>query len=142
MFGVFKHTFSDKRLPIFRGFDDLFYIPHSRHTEIRAEDIEKVKELEIISSSREAGVCIVKAKNGRQLFITGHAEYSRNTLDSEYRRDKSKNLPIEIPVNYYPNNNPEKTPIMSWSSTANLFFSNWLNYYVYQETPYNLEEIQ
>jgi homoserine O-succinyltransferase len=142
MFGVFKHTHVDDKLPIFRGFDDIFAIPHSRHTEIRAEDIEKVDELQIIASSEEAGVTIVKAKNGRQLFITGHAEYSRHTLDGEYRRDLAKNLPIEIPKNYYPNDDPDSKPVMSWQSTANLFFSNWLNYYVYQETPYNLEEIQ
>jgi homoserine O-succinyltransferase len=142
MFGVFEHTNSNEKLPIFRGFDDVFFIPHSRHTEIRAEDIEKVSALEIIAASAEAGVSIVKAKNGRQLFITGHAEYSRHTLDTEYRRDKSQNLPIEIPVNYYPDNNPEKVAQMRWKSTANLLFSNWLNYYVYQETPYNLEEIQ
>ena len=142
MFGVFEHTFSDKKLPIFRGFDDVFHIPHSRHTEIRAGDIEKVQDLEIIASSEEAGVCMVKAKNGRQLFITGHAEYSRHTLDSEFKRDKAKKLPIEKPVNYYRENNSEKSPVMSWSSTANLLFSNWLNYYVYQETPYDLEQIQ
>ena len=142
MFGVFKHTNRNNQLPIFRGFDDEFYIPHSRHTEIRAEDIEKVDELEIISSSETAGVSIVKAKNGKQLFITGHSEYSRHTLDDEYKRDKAKNLPIEMPVNYYIDNNPDNSPVMRWKSTANLFFSNWLNYYVYQETPYNLEEIQ
>ena len=142
MFGVFPHEMSDERLPIFRGFDDLFYVPHSRHTEIRAEDIEKVDELQIIAASKEAGVTMVKAKSGRQLFITGHAEYSRNTLDSEYHRDKAKHLPIDIPVNYYPDNNPANVPVMRWKSTANLLFSNWLNYYVYQETPYNLEEIQ
>ncbi|QGY47360.1 homoserine O-succinyltransferase [Maribellus comscasis] len=142
MFGVFKHRHVDDKLPIFRGFDDVFSIPHSRHTEIRAEDIKKVDELQVVAYSEEAGVTIVKAKNGRQLFITGHAEYSRHTLDGEYHRDKAKNLPIEIPKNYYPNNNPDEKPIMSWQSTANLFFSNWLNYYVYQETPYNLEEIQ
>ena len=141
MFGVFKHTASDEKLPIFRGFDDVFFIPHSRHTEIKAEDIEKVAGLQIVATSEEAGVTIVKAKNGRQLFITGHAEYSRHTLEGEYRRDLEKNLPIEIPVNYYPGDNPENTPVMSWRSTANLFFSNWLNYYVYQETPYNLDEI-
>ncbi|MEZ5105721.1 MAG: homoserine O-succinyltransferase [Draconibacterium sp.] len=141
MFGVFAHTNTNEKLPIFRGFDDLFYIPHSRHTEIRAKDIEKVEALEIIASSDDAGVTIVKAKNGRQLFITGHSEYSRHTLDSEYKRDLSKNLPIDIPVNYYPDNNPENIPVMRWKSTANLFFSNWLNYYVYQETPYNVEEI-
>ncbi len=142
MFGVFKHTPTDKQLPIFRGFDDEFYIPHSRHTEIRESDIIKSEALEIISSSEEAGVTIVKAKNGRQLFITGHAEYSRLTLDSEFKRDKAKNLPIDLPVNYYLDNNPDNLPVMRWSSTANLLFSNWLNYYVYQETPYNLEEIQ
>ena len=142
MFGVFKHTNTNNQLPIFRGFDDEFYIPHSRHTEIRAEDIEKVDALEIIATSEIAGVSIVKAKNGKQLFITGHSEYSRLTLDGEYKRDKAKNLPIEMPVNYYVDDNPDKSPIMRWKSTANLFVSNWLNYYVYQETPYNLEEIQ
>ncbi|WP_163324268.1 homoserine O-acetyltransferase MetA [Draconibacterium mangrovi] len=141
MFGVFEHHLSDNTLPIFRGFDDVFFIPHSRHTEIRKGDIEKVDELQVISHSEEAGVSIVKAKNGRQLFITGHSEYSRNTLDGEYKRDMAKNLPIEIPRNYYPDNDPSKTPVMRWKSTANLLFSNWLNYYVYQETPYDLEQI-
>ena len=141
MFGVFKHTHSNNNLPILRGFDDVFFIPHSRYTEIRAEDVKKVDGLQIVATSDDAGVTIVKARNGKQLFITGHAEYSRHTLDSEYRRDLAKNLPINIPVNYYPENNTEKSPLMRWQSTANLFFSNWLNYYVYQETPYNLEEI-
>jgi len=140
-FGVFKHTHVDEKLPIFRGFDDVFFVPHSRHTEVRAEDIEKVDDLHIIASSEEAGVTIVKAKNGKQLFITGHAEYSRHTLDGEYHRDLAKKLPIDIPVNYYPDDDPNQKPLMRWQSTANLFFSNWLNYYVYQETPYNLEEI-
>lgn len=141
MFGVFEHTHSNSQLPILRGFDDVFYMPHSRHTEIRAGDIEKAGELQIISASAEAGVAIVKAKNGRQLFITGHSEYSRNTLDMEYRRDVAKNLPIHVPVNYYPQDDPSRLPCMRWRSTANLLFTNWLNYYVYQETPYNLEEI-
>ncbi|HYQ55874.1 MAG TPA: homoserine O-succinyltransferase [Draconibacterium sp.] len=141
MFGVFEHRLSDSKLPIFRGFDDVFYIPHSRHTEIRKEDIEKVKELEIISCSDEAGVSIVKAKEGRQLFITGHSEYSRRTLDTEYKRDLAKKLPIEMPVNYYANNDSAYDPVMRWKSTANLLFANWLNYYVYQETPYDLEQI-
>jgi homoserine O-succinyltransferase/O-acetyltransferase len=141
MFGVFEHTHASSQLPIFRGFDDVFFMPHSRHTEVRAEDIEKVKGLQIISSSEQAGVAIVKAKNGRQLFITGHSEYSRNTLDTEFRRDKAKQLPIQIPVNYYAGNDPSHAPVMRWGSTANLLFANWLNYYVYQETPYNLEEI-
>lgn len=142
MFGVFKHTHVDANLPIFRGFDDVFFVPHSRHTEIRTEDVEKVEEVQIIASSEEAGVTIVKARNGRQLFITGHAEYARNTLDGEYHRDVAKNLPIEIPVNYYPDDDPKQRPQMRWQSTANLLFTNWLNYYVYQETPYNLEEIK
>ncbi|HKL33525.1 MAG TPA: homoserine O-succinyltransferase [Tangfeifania sp.] len=141
MFGVFEHTHSNSQLPILRGFDDVFFMPHSRHTEIRAEDIEKVDELQIISQSAEAGVAIVKAKKGRQLFITGHSEYSRHTLDSEYKRDLQKKLPIRVPVNYYPADDSTKTPLMRWGSAANLLFSNWLNYYVYQETPYNLEEI-
>nr|WP_320000402.1 homoserine O-succinyltransferase [uncultured Draconibacterium sp.] len=141
MFGVFEHHLTDNTLPIFRGFDDVFFIPHSRHTEIRKEDIGKVDELKVISYSDEAGVSIVKAKNGRQLFVTGHCEYSRNTLGGEYKRDKAKNLPIEIPKNYYPDNDSSKIPVMRWKSTANLLFSNWLNYYVYQETPYDLEQI-
>lgn len=141
MFGVFEHTASDNKLPIFRGFDDVFYIPHSRHTDVKAEDINKNPLLEIIASSDEAGVTIVKARNGRQLFITGHAEYSRNTLDSEYKRDLAQNIPIQLPGNYYPGNDAGRNPLMRWKSTANLLFSNWLNYYVYQETPYNLDEI-
>jgi homoserine O-succinyltransferase/O-acetyltransferase len=141
MFGVFRHTVSDDKLPIFRGFDDEFYVPHSRHTEIRKVDIEKVDGLNVLSVSPESGVNMVVGKKGRQLFITGHLEYSRYTLDGEYRRDKAKNLPIQIPVNYYPDDNDSLTPVMRWKSAANLLFSNWLNYYVYQETPYNLEEI-
>lgn len=141
MFGVFKHTHTNNNRPILRGFDDEFFMPHSRYTEIREEDIKKIKGLQIISTSEKAGVGIVKAKNGRQLFITGHSEYSRHTLDNEYRRDLAKNLPIDIPVNYYPDDNAAKQPLMRWQSTANLLFSNWLNYYVYQETPYNLNDI-
>jgi homoserine O-succinyltransferase len=142
MFGVFEHKLSNPKLPIFRGFDDVFYVPHSRHTEIREDDIKKVAELEVIATSPDAGVTMVKAKNGRQLFITGHAEYSRHTLDGEYKRDRAKNLSIEIPKNYYPDDNSENNPVMRWRSTANLLFANWLNYYVYQETPYDLEEIE
>jgi homoserine O-succinyltransferase/O-acetyltransferase len=141
MFGIFEHRHTNSQLPILRGFDDVFYMPHSRHTEIREEDIKKVDALQIICSSEVAGVAIVKAKNGRQLFITGHSEYSRFTIEKEYKRDMEKKLPIKIPVNYYPDNDSSKTPCMRWGSTANLLFSNWLNYYVYQETPYNLEEI-
>lgn len=141
MFGVFEHTHVNSHLPILRGFDDVFFMPHSRHTEIRVEDIVKVDGLQIVAQSEQAGVAIVKANSGRQLFITGHSEYSRHTLDTEYKRDLAKKLPIQIPVNYYPGNDFSKTPCMRWGSTANLLFSNWLNYYVYQETPYNLEEI-
>ena len=141
MFGVFSHKVSDDKLPIFRGFDDEYFVPHSRHTEIRREDIEKVPALEIISASKEAGVNMLMAKNGRQFFITGHSEYSRETLNNEYQRDLKKKLPIDIPKNYYPNDDPKQKPLMKWRSAANLMFSNWLNYYVYQETPYNLEDI-
>lgn len=141
VFGVFEHTHSNNLLPILRGFDDIFYMPHSRYTEVKAEDIRKVDQLEIIADSENAGVAIVKAKGGRQLFITGHFEYSRYTLDLEYKRDIAKKIPIKIPVNYYPGDDPSVSPLMLWGSAANLLFTNWLNYYVYQETPYNLEEI-
>lgn len=141
MFGIFSHSAKDDRLPIFRGFDDAFRIPHSRHTEIKAEDIEKSGDLDIISTSHEAGVAMVTGQKGRQLFITGHPEYSRMTLDQEYRRDLAKNLPIEVPKHYYPDDDPSFPPLMQWKSTGNLLFTNWLNYYVYQETPYNLAEI-
>lgn len=141
VFGVFEHTHSNNLLPILRGFDDIFYMPHSRYTEVKAEDIRKVDQLDIIADSENAGVAIVKAKGGRQLFITGHFEYSRYTLDLEYKRDIAKKIPIKIPANYYPGDDPSVSPLMLWGSAANLLFTNWLNYYVYQETPYNLEEI-
>lgn len=141
MFGVFRHSLSDDKLPIFRGFDDEYYVPHSRHTEIRRSDIDKVEGLSIVSESEESGVNMVIGKSGRQLFITGHLEYARYTLDGEYRRDLAKNLPIQIPVNYFPGDDTSKPPVIKWKSAANLLFANWLNYYVYQETPYNLEEI-
>lgn len=141
MFGVFRHTLSDDKLPIFRGFDDEFWVPHSRHTEIQRRDIEQVEGLTIISESEESGVNMVIGRGGRQVFITGHLEYSRYTLDGEYQRDTAKNLPIQVPVNYYPENNPARQPLIRWKSAANLLFANWLNYYVYQETPYNLAEL-
>jgi homoserine O-succinyltransferase/O-acetyltransferase len=141
MFGVFRHRLSDDKLPIFRGFDDEYFVPHSRHTEIRKEDIDKVSQLAILSESEESGVNMVVGQKGRQIFITGHMEYARFTLDGEFKRDKAKNLPIAIPANYYPGDNPSQSPVMRWKSAANLLFANWLNYYVYQETPYNLEEI-
>ncbi len=140
-FGVFKHKNMNDMLPIFRGFDDEYYVPHSRHTKVLEEDIRKVPELNIISKSEESGVNMVMTPNGRQFFVTGHSEYSRYTLDTEYKRDVKKNLPIEIPVNYYPNDDPEQEPLMRWRGHANLLITNWLNYYVYQATPYNLEQI-
>lgn len=139
MFGVFKHRNLNDTLPIFRGFDDEYFVPHSRHTEILEKDIVKINELNIISKSDESGVNMVMTHDGRQFFITGHSEYSRYTLDTEYKRDLKKKLPIEIPVNYYPENDPNKEPLMRWRGHANLLISNWLNYYVYQKTPYNLD---
>lgn len=141
MFGNFPQTPSNTRLPIFRGFDDVFYMPHSRHTEIRREDILRVPELSIIAESEQSGVSMVMARNGREIFVTGHSEYSPNTLDTEYRRDLAKGLPIEMPVNYYRNDDPDQGPLVTWRGHGNLLFTNWLNYYVYQETPYNIEDI-
>ena len=140
MFGVFKHRNVNNQLPIFRGFDDEYYVPQSRHTEIREADIEKVKELDIISTSDDSGINGVMAMEGRQFFMTGHSEYSRFTLDTEYKRDLLSNLPIHIPANYYPGNDPSQEPIMRWRGHANLLISNWLNYYVYQETPFDLDQ--
>ena len=144
MFGIFKHHICEgmHQLPIFRGFDDEFFVPHSRHTEVRREDIEKHPELTIISESEDSGVHIVMARGGRQFFVTGHSEYSPYTLDTEYRRDLDKGLPIEMPRNYYRNDDPEQGPLVRWRSVANLLFSNWMNYYVYQETPYDINEIR
>lgn len=141
MFGIFPQVPSDARLPIFRGFDDIFYMPHSRHTEIRREDLLRVPELSIIAESEQSGVSMVMARNGREIFVTGHSEYSPNTLDTEYRRDMAKGLPIEMPVNYYRNDDPDQGPLVTWRGHGNLLFTNWLNYYVYQETPYNIEDI-
>ena len=141
MFGVFEHAKYNPLNPIFRGFDDVFYAPHSRHTEVRAEDIRKVSELTLLSDSPEAGVYMVMARNGREFYITGHSEYSPNTLDTEYKRDLDKGLPINMPKNYYLNDNPDNNPLVRWRSHANLLFTNWLNYFVYQETPYDLTKI-
>ena len=141
MFGVFKHVVLDKKNPIFRGFDDEFFVPHSRHTEIRRKDIEKVKGLKIISESDESGVYMVMGRGGREFFITGHSEYSPYTLDTEYKRDLDKGLPIKMPRHYYRDDNPELGPLVRWRSHANLLFTNWLNYFVYQLTPYNIETI-
>ena len=144
MFGIFEHHVCEgfQKLPIFRGFDDVFFVPHSRHTEIRREDIGKNPALQIISESEDSGVHIVMARGGREFFVTGHSEYAPYTLDTEYRRDLGKGLSINMPQNYYRDNDPEKGPLVRWRSTANLLFSNWLNYYVYQETPYDINEIR
>ena len=142
MFGVFKHRTLDPLHPIFRGFDDEFYVPHSRHTEVRKEDILKVPELTLLSESDESGVYMVMARGGREFFVTGHSEYSPLTLDTEYRRDLEKGLPIEMPRNYYINDDPDRGPVVRWRGHANLLFSNWLNYFVYQETPYNINDIE
>ena len=141
MFGIFEHKMLEPFCPIFRGFDDHFFVPHSRHTEIRKEDVLKVPELTILSESEVSGVHMVMAREGRDFFVTGHSEYSPMTLDTEYRRDLSKGLPIQMPVNYYKNDDPEQGVIVRWRAHANLLFTNWLNYYVYQETPYDIETI-
>ena len=141
-FGIFRQTPLDKSLPIFRGFDDEFMMPHSRHTEIRRKDIEDRDMLTLIAESADSGVGIVMARNGREFFITGHMEYAPDTLDKEYKRDRGKRDDVEMPVNYYEHDDPTLHPIVSWRAHANLFFSNWINYYVYQETPYNIDEIE
>ena len=141
MFGVFKHSICDPKHPLFRGFDDFFFVPHSRHTEIRKSDIVRVPELKVLSESDIAGVNIVASKDGREFFFTGHSEYSPDTLDKEFKRDRDRNIPIDIPANYYVDNNPDNAPMVMWRSHANLLFVNWLNYFVYQITPYNLEAI-
>ncbi|MBN1118546.1 MAG: homoserine O-succinyltransferase [Bacteroidales bacterium] len=142
MFGVFDHTVNNTKVPLLRGFDEVFHAPHSRHTEVRREDIEKIPELEIISESEDAGVYIVIDKTGKQIFVTGHSEYDPTTLKDEYERDINKGLDIEMPQNYFRNNDPANQPRVRWKSHANLLFSNWLNYYVYQTTPFNIDDIQ
>lgn len=141
MFGVFPHKINMKNTKLLMGFDDEFFVPHSRHTEIRKGDIEKVEGLGILAESEESGVYIVSTKGGRQIFVTGHSEYDPGTLKSEYDRDVNKGLDIKVPRNYFLENDPKKAPMVKWRGHANLLFSNWLNYYVYQETPYNLEEL-
>lgn len=142
MFGVFPHTVAKQNTKLLRGFDDVFYVPQSRHTEVRKEDIERVPDIEILSESDEAGVYIVASKDGRQIFVTGHSEYDPLTLKWEYDRDINKGLQIAIPKNYYPNDDPTRMPYVTWRAHANLLFSNWLNYYVYQETPYDLKTLK
>jgi homoserine O-succinyltransferase len=142
MFGIFRHHVNVQGLPIFRGFDDEFFVPHSRHTEVRREDILKVKDLQLVAESDESGVYMCMARGGRDIFVTGHSEYSPLTLDSEYKRDLGKGLPIDMPRNYYRNDDPSQPPVVRWRGHANLLFANWLNYYVYQETPFNIDEIR
>ncbi|MCR4639128.1 homoserine O-succinyltransferase [Ruminococcus sp.] len=142
MFGIFPHRAEVSNCQLLRGFDDIFYVPHSRNTEVRREDIERIPQLEILTSSEMSGVHIIANKNGRQYFITGHSEYDRDTIANEYRRDVEKGIDIQIPYNYFPNDDPNNMPVFSWRCTANLMFSNWLNYCVYQKTPYNLEELE
>lgn len=141
MFGIFPQTPLCLSLPIFRGFDDVFYMPHSRHTELRREDILAVPELSLIAESPQSGVGMVMARGGREIFITGHSEYSPYTLDTEYKRDLGKGLPIKMPLNYYRNDDPSQPPLVTWRAHGNLLFQNWLNYYVYQETPYDINDI-
>lgn len=136
MFGVYGHHVMNRKVPLVRGFDDYFYAPHSRHTEVRKEDILKHKELTVLAESKEAGVFLVIEKEGRQIFVMGHPEYDRLTLDAEYKRDLAKNLPIEMPVNYYPDDNAKERPLLQWRSHGNILYANWLNYYVYQQTPF------
>lgn len=142
MFGVFEHGVNRSTSKLMRGFDSSFYVPHSRHTTVLKEDIKKVRELEILSESKEAGVYIVFTKAGKQIFVTGHSEYDANTLDEEYKRDLKKGIKIDMPKNYYYGDNPENEPVMRWRSHASLLYSNWLNYFVYQITPYNIDEIK
>lgn len=136
--GVYKHRVLNRKIPFVRGFDDVFYAPHSRYTGVSKEEIEKNEKLTILAESDEAGVLIVMAEDGKQIFVTGHLEYDRMTLDTEYRRDLAKGIPIEVPENYYPNDNPEMRPLLTWRNHSNAMYSNWLNYYVYQVTPYEL----
>lgn len=142
MFGIFPHRILNERCPVVRGFDDVFYAPHSRHTDVRQEDVATVEELEIISISDDAGVYIVVSKDGRQVFVTGHSEYDPWTLKKEYERDRKKGLEIEVPQNYFPDNDASQKPTVRWRSHATLLYTNWLNYYVYQETPFDITQIR
>lgn len=136
LFGVFSHKVSNRRVPLVRGFDDYFYIPHSRHTAVSAEEIHACKELMVMAESEEAGVLLAMAGDGRQIFVMGHPEYDRYTLHNEYMRDKEKGLPIQVPKNYYPDDDCTRRPNLLWRSHCNNLYTNWLNYYVYQATPY------
>lgn len=142
LFGVFRHHPDHRRSMLMRGFDDEFWVPHSRHTEVRREDIERHPELKIVASSPEAGVLICMTERGKQVFVTGHSEYDADTLGLEYRRDRDAGLPIALPENYYTDDDETKPPLVRWRSCANLLYSNWLNYFVYQTTPYDINEIK
>jgi homoserine O-succinyltransferase/O-acetyltransferase len=142
LFGVFQHQRYDNNMPLFRGFEDSFPVPHSRYTEVKAEDIIARPQLELLAASEEAGVCAVSAHQGRQIFITGHLEYDTDTLAAEYRRDVAKGLDIAVPQHYFPGDDPQAKPAATWRAHAHLLFTNWLNYYVYQATPYNLDELE
>lgn len=142
MFGVFRQYVTDPLLPIFRGFDDYFFMPHSRHTEVRRSDIVANKALTLVAESPESGAGIVMARGGREFFITGHLEYAPDTLGNEYKRDMGKRDDVDMPVNYYKDDDPDNPPVVTWRAHANLFFNNWINYYVYQETPYDIDKIE
>ena len=142
MFGIFPQGPLEPQLPIFRGFDDMFQMPHSRHTELHREDILACPDLSLIAESPDSGVSMVMARNGREFFITGHLEYAPNTLDNEYKRDKDIRDDVEMPKHYYRDDDPEKEPLVTWRAHANLLYSNWINYYVYQETPYDINKIE
>ena len=139
LFGVFRHKVMNRKIPLVRGFDDVFYAPHSRHTDVPAERIHADKRLTMLAESEEAGAFLVMAQAGRQIFVMGHPEYDRITLNGEYKRDVGKGLPIDIPVNYYPDDDPDNRPLLTWRAHANNLYTNWLNYYVYQVTPYDLD---
>lgn len=138
LFGVFEHKVMNRKIPLVRGFDDIFYIPHSRHTAVRDEEIKACPELIILAESKEAGVCLCMTEGGKEIYVMGHPEYDRYTLHNEYLRDKEKGLSIRMPKNYYPDDDPTKKPFLQWRSHSNNLYSNWLNYYVYQVTPYEL----
>lgn len=142
LFGVYPHRVERRSSMLMRGFDDVFMVPHSRHTTVRREDIERCSKLKILASSEQAGVYAMATEGGRQIFITGHSEYDARTLEAEYLRDKNAGLPIHVPENYYPDNDDTKPPVVSWRSHANLLYQNWLNYFVYQTTPYDLSAIR
>lgn len=139
LFGLFRHRVRNRKIPLVRGFDDIFYAPHSRHTAVPREKLEADDRITILADSKEAGVFLCMAMSGKQIFVMGHPEYDRITLDTEYKRDKSKGLDIQIPANYYPDDNPDNKPELIWRAHANNLYTNWLNYYVYQATPYDLE---